>query len=175
MSVRIFLNNFGNQDKSNRICEICVSIKNIKMKSLWTVFIICGVLGLKAQDAIPITWKTLADVTFYEKYNKEYDFNVLYPKWGPKVKAIENKIVEIEGYAIPVEELGADILVLSALPYSQCFFCGGAGPESVMDIKSNKKIKVKLDKKLKFRGKLKLNESDLSQLNYILVDAVLIN
>jgi hypothetical protein len=138
-------------------------------------FLLLITLKVHSQDAIPITWKILSDVTFYEKYNKEYDFNVLYPKWGPKVKAIENKIVEIEGYAIPVEELGADILVLSALPYSQCFFCGGAGPESVMDIKSKKKLKVKVDKKLKFRGKLKLNENDLSQLNYILVDAELIN
>jgi hypothetical protein len=144
------------------------------MKSVLSVVLVFISICLHCQEAIPITWKTLADVTFYEKYNKEYDFNVLYPKWGPKVKAIENKIVEIEGYAIPVEELGADILVLSALPYSQCFFCGGAGPESVMDIKSKKKIKAKLDKKLKFRGKLKLNESDLSQLNYILVDAVMI-
>ena len=31
-----------------------------------------------------------------------------------------------------------------------------------------------MDKKLKFRGKLVLNEADLSQLNYILTDAVLI-
>jgi hypothetical protein len=138
-------------------------------------FLLLITLKVNAQDAIPITWKILSDVTFYEKYNKEYDYNVLYPKWGPKVKALENKIVEIEGYAIPVEELGADILVLSALPYSQCFFCGGAGPESVMDIKSKKKLKVKVDKKLKFRGKLKLNENDLTQLNYILVDAELIN
>ena len=37
------------------------------------------------------------------------------------------------------------------------------------------KIKAKLDKKLKFRGKLKLNEDDLSQLNYILTEAELIN
>ncbi len=131
--------------------------------------------SVNAQEAIAITWKTLSDVTFQEKYNKEYDFNVLYPKWGPKVKALENKIVEIEGYAIPIEELGADILVLSALPYSQCFFCGGAGPETVMDIKSKKKLKFKVDKKLRFRGKLKLNENDLSQLNYILLDAELIN
>jgi hypothetical protein len=122
-----------------------------------------------------ITWKTLGDVTFYEKYNKEYDFKVLYPKFGKSVKELEGKDIVIEGYAIPVEELGADMLVLSALPYSQCFFCGGAGPESVMDIKSKKKIKFKVDKKLKIRGKLKLNESDLSQLNYILENAELVN
>jgi hypothetical protein len=121
-----------------------------------------------------VTWKMLGDVTFFEKYNKEYDFNVLYPKFGKTVKELEGKEIVIEGYAIPVEELGADILVLSALPYSQCFFCGGAGPESVMDIKSKKKIKFKVDKKLKLKGRLKLNETDLSQLNYILENAELV-
>ncbi len=127
----------------------------------------------EAQEVI--TWKTLADVTFKEQYNKEYDFNVLYPKFGPKVKALEGKEIIIEGYAIPVEELGADILVLSGLPYSQCFFCGGAGPESVMDIQSKKKIKFKVDKKLKLKGILRLNEKDLSKLNYILEKAELVN
>jgi hypothetical protein len=148
--------------------------KELRILGIWAL-VLFFFAGVKGQEATPITWKTLSDVTFYEKYNKEFDFNVLYPKFGPKVKALENKWVEIEGYAIPIEELGADILVLSALPYSQCFFCGAAGPESVMDIKTKKKLKVKMDKKLKFRGKLKLNESDLSQLNYILTDAELIN
>jgi hypothetical protein len=145
------------------------------MTRLFSIVFLCVLSQSIFAQAVPITWKTLTDVTFFEKYNKEYDFNVLYPKFGPKVLALKNKIVEIEGYAIPVEELGSDILVLSALPYSQCFFCGNAGPESVMDIKSKKKIKVKMDKKLRFRGKLVLNETDLSKLNYILVDAELIN
>ena len=150
--------------------------KKLRIIGIGVLLMVLGSLKTAyAQEAMPITWKTLSDVTFYEKYNKEFDFNVLYPKFGPKVKALEGKWVEIEGYAIPIEELGADILVLSALTYSQCFFCGAAGPESVMDIKSKKKIKVKMDKKLKFKGKLKLNESDLSQLNYILTDAELIN
>jgi hypothetical protein len=130
---------------------------------------------LQCQGQQVVTWKMLADVTFKEEYNKEYDFNVLYPKFGEKVKALAGKQIIIEGYAIPVEELGADILVLSGLPYSQCFFCGGAGPESVMDIKSKKKMKFKVDKKLKLKGTLKLNEKDLSKLNYILENAELVN
>lgn len=123
-----------------------------------------------------ITWKTLSDVSFYEEYNKEFDFNVLYPKFGPLVKALEGKEVEIQGYAIPINEIGyEDILVLSGLPYSQCFFCGMAGPESVMDIKPTEKLPdIPLDEKLTFRGILKLNVKDLSQLNYILTNAVLV-
>ena len=99
------------------------------------------------------------------------------PSFGAKVKALEGKVVEIEGYAIPINETGFEgTIVLSAMPYSQCFFCGLSGPESVMDIKTTKKIKdLKVDKKMKFRGKLKLNARDMSKLNYILNDAVLIS
>lgn len=123
-----------------------------------------------------ITWNTLKDVTFYEEYNEEFDFNVLYPKFGQSVLDLDEQQVIIKGYAIPIDELGyEDILVLSAAPYSQCFFCGMAGPESVMDIKPREKLpEIVLDKKLKFKGILKLNVKDLSKLNYVLLDAVLI-
>ncbi len=143
------------------------------IKSLLLILITTYSFG---QAPIEITWKTLSDVTFYEEYNEEFDFNVLYPKFGASVLKLEGKIVIIEGYAIPIDELDyEDILVLSASPYAQCFFCGGAGPESVMDIKPIKKIKnIKLDKKLRIKGKLKLNVRDLANLNYILTDAVLI-
>ena len=142
----------------------------IVLLSMWSYNEIIG------QAAKEITWKTLSDVTFYEEYNKEFDFEVLYPKFGKSVLALDGQEVIIEGYAIPIDELGyEDILVLSAVPYSQCFFCGLSGPESVMDIKPRNKLgQIKLDKKLKFKGILKLNEKDLAQLNYVLLDAVLI-
>lgn len=133
-------------------------------------------LCLKGQEVIDVTWKTLAKVTFYEEYNEEFDFNVLYPKFSEEVRQLDGKIITIEGFAIPIEELDyEDILVLSALPYSQCFFCGMAGPESVIDIKPIKKLdRVRVDTKLRFKGRLKLNVKDLSKLNYILEEAVLI-
>jgi hypothetical protein len=133
-------------------------------------------LSSNGQSEIEISWKTLSDVSFYEEYNEEFDFNILYPKFGASVLELEGKEVIIEGYAIPIDELGyEDILVLSAMPYSQCFFCGMAGPESVMDIKAKEKIAdVRLDKKLRLKGNLKLNVKDLSQLNYILENAVLV-
>ena len=38
----------------------------------------------------------LSDVTFFEEYNKEYDFNVMVPKYGKGVKDLEGKIETIE-------------------------------------------------------------------------------
>jgi len=137
---------------------------------------IAGNVVSQASKAKQVTWKDLAEVSFKEEYNKEFDFNVLIPKFSKNVKALDGKWIKIEGYAIPVDELGfEDMLVLSGVPYSQCFFCGLSGPESVMDIKPKKKLKgVKTDKKLKLVGKLKLNERDMSKLNYILTEAELV-
>lgn len=153
----------------------------MKIQNLYLIIFLINLtsnfLFSQKQEPIPITWKMLSDVKFFEEYNKEYDFNVMVPKYGKSVKDLEGKIVEITGYAIPLEEIGMDqdILVLSANTYASCFFCGKAGPESIMDIKPKKKIKgIKVDKKLRFRGKLELNERDLTKLYYILKDAVLV-
>lgn len=125
--------------------------------------------------AIELTWEMLADVTFADEYNEEVQAYVPYPTFGEKVQAIAGKEVLINGYVIPLEETGDEtILVLSGLPFSSCFFCGGAGPESVMDIKlkpgADKRFVT--DERLYFRGKLRLNADDLYYLNYILEDAV---
>lgn len=65
-------------------------------------------------------------------------------------------------------------LVLSKYPYSQCFFCGMAGPESIAEVQlAGKRPKFRTDKTYTFTGKLKLNERDMEHLNFILVGAIL--
>ena len=52
------------------------------------------------------------------------------------------------------------------------FFCGQAGPESVMEIQMVKQYDgLRMDQVLTFKGKLRLNTDDIYQLNYILEDA----
>lgn len=126
---------------------------------------------------LEVSWKILAQVEFEEKYNEEVQAYVPYPKFEPIVQALDGKEIIIQGYLIPVDESGSDdsILVLSANPFSSCFFCGAAGPESVMDIMLKEKLKgIKTDRVATFKGRLKLNDSDLYYLNYILEDAELV-
>lgn len=126
---------------------------------------------------LELSWQILAQVEFEEKFNEEVQAYVPYPKFAPVVKALDGKDIVIKGYLIPVDESGSDesILVLSANPYSSCFFCGAAGPESVIDVILKEKIKgIKTDRVATFSGRLKLNDSDLYYLNYILEDAKLV-
>lgn len=127
--------------------------------------------------AVELGWDILAMVDFEETFNEEVQAYIPYPTFHPPVKALEGKEVIVRGFIIPLEETGEEtILVLSANPFSSCFFCGGAGPESVMDIKLKPNVKrdFKTDQQTAFRGKLKLNDSDLYYLNYILEDAELV-
>ncbi len=56
-----------------------------------------------------------------------------------------------------------------------CFFCGGASPASVAEIYFKvKPPRFKADQIIAVRGILKLNDSDIDHMNFILNDAELI-
>jgi hypothetical protein len=119
-----------------------------------------------------LTWHTLTDVTFSQMYIPEIDMYYWKPKFGPSVKSLEGKEVYITGYVIPVD-YDENFYVVSRYPYANCYFCGGGGPESVCDLRfSGKNRTYKTDERLTFKGKLKLNGTDVYQMNYILDGAV---
>lgn len=94
---------------------------------------------------------------------------VLYPEFGDKVKALESKEVEIRGYMIPVDP-AENVFVLSAYPMAACFFCGGSGPESIIQLKMKKPRRFSTDEVWTVKGTLKLNADNIEELNYILQD-----
>lgn len=129
---------------------------------------------------IELNWKLLAKTTFTPfKVDSIGGLIVLMPKFPRFMRMLEGKNVMMRGFVIPVEETGDfNTLVLSANPYTTCFFCGQAGPETVMDVrlKNPKSIKrLKKDDKIMFKGQLKLNDKDFDFFNYIIENAELVN
>jgi hypothetical protein len=58
---------------------------------------------------------------------------------------------------------------------SQCFFCGGGGPESIAEVTfKGTPSKFQVDDMITVKGKLKLNINDVDHVNFILLDAVLV-
>ncbi len=120
------------------------------------------------EEPLKVTWEMLRDVTFKKKWSAEESMFVLYPTFGAKVANLKDKEIVLTGYMIPVD-VDANVYVLSANPYSSCFFCGGAGPESVVQIKFKKSTKrFDTDDRVTVKGKMKLNADDINELNYIL-------
>ncbi|MCE7040338.1 DUF3299 domain-containing protein [Dyadobacter sp. CY312] len=136
------------------------------------LLVLSGTLAASEVSPIAINWKRLTDVEFTRKLNNELSMYFLYPTFGPSVTALRGKEIQIKGYMIPVDEEN-NIYVISAQPMTMCFFCGGAGPESIIELQlRNKKQRFKTDDVRIVRGRLYLNPTDVEHLNYILKDAV---
>lgn len=141
------------------------------------LLIVCAMVGLafsmKAQKVKATgakLWKTLEDVT-YEVTKDEYG-DLYVPVFSEEIKKIQGEMVEVEGFIIPFEGMFKPTqLILSALPISECFFCGSGGPETVMEITMKEKIKY-TTKRVKIRGKLTLNRDNPDKLMYMLEDGV---
>jgi len=142
------------------------------MKIGITIFLLTAALTISAATSpLLINWKKLSDVEFTRKLNKEVSMYFLYPTFGPSVKALQGKEIQIKGYIIPVDE-NENIYVVSAQPMAMCFFCGGSGPESIMELQfKNKKQRFKTDEVRTVKGILQLNPTDIEHLNYILKNA----
>ena len=142
--------------------------------SLFLIFSLSVFSFTFLDEPTKITWETLRDVTFKKKWSAEESMFILYPTFGAKVAGLKDKEIILTGYMIPVD-VDANVYVLSANPYSSCFFCGGAGPESVVQIKFKKSTKrFNTDDRVTVRGTLKLNADDINELNYILVNTDLV-
>jgi hypothetical protein len=120
-------------------------------------------------------WALFAKTRFIEKLNREFGMYFLYPKFPDELKAFEGKLVTLTGFYIPLDMNNSEIAVVSKFPNAECFFCGGAGPESIVVgyLKKKPNQRVKMDEIVKIKGRLKLNEDDIDELNFILYDAEL--
>lgn len=120
-------------------------------------------------------WGVFAKTKFDAKFNQQAGEYFLYPTFSPDLKAMVGKEFSLEGYYLPIDVDGDAYIILSKFPYSQCFFCGGAGPESIAEVFfKTKPGKFEPDQYIRVKGKLKLNDSDLEHGNFILEEAVLI-
>lgn len=122
----------------------------------------------------PSIWKTLGMITVKQDYDDVYGMLVDRVEVSPVVSALNGTEIEIEGYFIALSGKTAQShFMFSLLPQNLCFFCGGAGPETAMEVfmKDNKKVKYS-DKKIKLRGTLRVNAKDPHSLLYTLENAV---
>ena len=98
--------------------------------------------------------------------------------WGENGKGsnlvkriLDGKVIQVRGYIIPTEGYKSHTeFIFSAFPYSMCFFCGGAGPETVMEVTTKTPVKFTAEAII-LNGTLRLNADDINRLMYFLEDA----
>jgi hypothetical protein len=120
-------------------------------------------------------WNVFARVKFNPKFFKELNEYFLVPVFDSQIRALEGKEITLRGHYIPMELNNGNVIILSKYSYSQCFFCGGAGPESVAEIVfPSKHPKLKADQIITVKGTLQLNDADVEHMNFIMREASLI-
>jgi uncharacterized membrane protein YcgQ (UPF0703/DUF1980 family) len=135
------------------------------------------VIGVNAQQKPLDMWGMFMKTRFVEKLNREFGMYFLYPIFSDELKAMEGKEISVTGFYIPLDMITSKYAVLSKFPNAECFFCGGAGPESIVVayLKKTPAKRIDVDEIITIKGKLKLNDSDIDELNFILLDAEIVN
>jgi hypothetical protein len=137
------------------------------MQKLFVLFFVACGLALantahaQAEQPVKLLWYTLTSIPLDGtwKPNQEPPF----PIFPESLKKLDGKLVSIEGYTIPLDPSGNQI-TLSANPYSACFFCGKAGPASIMAVLFSSPQKgLHTDDYITVSGRLRLNATDPSQ------------
>lgn len=142
----------------------------MKIKILSFLLILLS-FNVVAQNVPEVNWTNLMDITFKDIYLEKDDIYVYYPLFGEKQKKHDGQTIQITGYIIPID-VEQNQYVLSAFPFSACFFCGNAGPESVMAIYFQGSTRIfNTDERLKLEGTLELNDTDVDELVYVLRNA----
>ncbi len=129
--------------------------------------LLCG-QSLSAQ--VELTWKEFADVNFEPVYNKKYDVHFLMPKFGEKIQSYRGKQISIKGYFLDISGSG-DVFLVSQNPMASCFFCGAAGPETIIEVNFKETPPFKTDQIVEVMGILELNANNVDHCNYILKKA----
>lgn len=117
-------------------------------------------------------WNKLEDVTFKTRYSDELETYVDIPAFGSDLRALDGKKIKLKGHFLPYELKDPKGIILSKFPYAACFFCGGAGLESIAEIYfTHPPRKFKPDEIITVEGTLKLNTDDFEHLVFIVKDA----
>jgi hypothetical protein len=123
------------------------------------IILFCSVTSLAFAQEIS-GWQLLAEVGFETKPATQNGFEIDKPTFSKRLKEADGKKITLKGYLIPLSELnGKQQYMFSSLPFSSCYFCGGAGPETVIELDTKEKIKF-VTKQITMEGTLILNASD---------------
>lgn len=115
----------------------------------------------------------MEDVVVIDVYDDILESYVLSPIFGNKIQAFDKKEVEITGYVVFVSE-ETNVIMLSRNDFASCFFCGAAGPESVMEVYMEPGMPaLDRDRVITVKGVFSLNSDDPTKNFYLMEKGVI--
>lgn len=127
---------------------------------------LCVFFALQANAQTKINWPLLAKVSYEDPIEESEGV----PVFDEMITVLDSQIVEIEGYMLPLT-VDNQRYILSRYPFYNCYFCGNAGRETVIELHPREnEWEFEIDDKVKIRGKLIL-VADAQSLIFELVEA----
>lgn len=118
-----------------------------------------------------ITWKLLAEIKYERRKHPKYG-EVQFPVVNEKVKTKGKKRVLISGFIVPID---SKTYAISKNVFAACFFCGKAGPESIVGLKFRGTTpKLKTDQYVTVEGTFRYNETDADDWIYNVDDVIIV-
>ena len=143
---------------------------------IWTLFLTFSSVALASlpsqSERDTIHWELLNMLEYFEAPHDVYG-TVYLPKFDKKIKKLHQKDIIISGYLVPVDKT---TWALSKYTYAACFFCGKAGPETVLGITwKGEPGKLKMDSHVWIKGRMIVNGTDVDDWMYQLMDAEILS
>ncbi|MFT4759243.1 MAG: hypothetical protein ACI9XO_000130 [Paraglaciecola sp.] len=132
------------------------------MKNTFPIVLICFLFLFRneAQAQKKNVWSTLGMMKYERQFSEHDGINANRgggSKFRPLIEALDGEEIEVIGYIIPLSGKKAQShLMFSMYPFATCFFCGNAGPETVMEVfmKDDKKVEF-TEEAITLKGKFK--------------------
>jgi hypothetical protein len=119
-----------------------------------------------------LSWKLLGIIKYIKKPDKDYPDGVMFPIINSELKAKGKKKIVMSGFIIPIDNVS---YALSKNVFASCFFCGQAGPETIMGIKfKGPTPKLKTDQYVTLEGTFRYNDNDVNDWIYHIENAVIV-
>lgn len=143
---------------------------------LLLLFIATSRSSLVAQNTDNV-WRTLALMKFERQYSENDGIGQQQGRFIPIIEALEGKEITLKGYVVPLSGKKAQShFMFSAYPFSDCFFCGKAGPESVIEAFTKDQEKITFtESAITLKGVFKFTSRDPNDIMFTLEDAELID
>ncbi len=122
-------------------------------------------LPLTAQAQQEVTWEVLAQVKLAKADNK------FVPKFEAPVEQLKGQEIQIKGFMMPLEQAAQQQhFILSANPVQNCFYCLPGGPETLVEVRTDRPIDFSYDP-ITIAGRLELLSDDPMGMYYRLANA----
>ncbi|MFK7970421.1 MAG: hypothetical protein AB8F95_08645 [Bacteroidia bacterium] len=123
---------------------------------IFIITLLCSIAY--SQERITFDWLQ-TQVRMVEAFDLGTRSKVQKPRFEKALRKLDGKEVILKGYMLPLDVDGQSY-ALSANPYAACFFCGGAGVETVIGIwfDGPPPRRYKTDAVVVLRGTLVLSE-----------------